>query len=122
METKFCIAHNYNHEEESWRWHSTKINRKKAYYCHQAIYCIGCKEVHLTDRFSRLTPQGWLCIKWTRPANLTPEQKAKNMSPEEVMSGVHLGASMLPQFKGKSSNNFSEDHRREVKALKEALG
>lgn len=116
--TKFCIVCKKKHQEDSYRWRKAEAG----FYCHHGIDCIGCKEIHYNDTgFTRINSQGSICGKWAKSAPPTMEQKMAGLSPEEVMSGVHLGNEMLPYFKGKSSNNYSEDRAKQTKELRDAL-
>ena len=47
-----------------------------------------------------------LCSKWTRPRSKSPQERAKNMSPADVLSGVHLGMDRQDVY---GSNNHQED-------------
>ena len=90
------------------------------------MLCAGCKKVHETTPYARTmtnpeTKQTeWYCQKWARPKISTPEEKAKNMSPEEVMSGVHMG---MDRVKGmeKDSEDYHVEHAQQQQFLDEAL-
>jgi uncharacterized protein YeaC (DUF1315 family) len=128
---QYCIVCKKKHlasESGSWpdMWTKKKIGRKTVYYCRHGIDCTGCGFIHYNDTgFTRSYIKDGerveLCGKWAKGNATTPEQRMANMSPEEVMSGVHLGNEMLPYFKGKSSNNYSDEVREQRKELKEAL-
>mgnify|MGYP007071571373 CR=1 FL=1 len=127
MESHFCIVCKKDHEDDDWRWTEIKIKGKKKFYCHHGINCAGCKEIHYNNTY--LTKIKYedgkkieICGKWfgSKPSMA---QKVSNMSPQEVMSGVHLG---MDEQKGLfRKETLRDDHsilqKRAIKELKEKL-
>ncbi len=121
----FCFGCKIKHtldDVSGWSWTEAKVNNKTVRYCRLCLNCDGCKKIHKYSFGFRSSPAGTFCDKWYKSAPLTLEQKEANMSPEEVMSGVQHGNPLLGVFKGKSSNNYSEEVKEQQKELKEALG
>lgn len=107
MIIKQCYVCVKKHAEEDWRWKRKRIGKKRVWYCHSGIDCAGCQTLHFNDTYkSRTTIDGsQYCGKWYNSAP-TPQQKMKNMSPEEVLSGSHYG---LPNQFGRQSNDYTRD-------------
>lgn len=116
METKKCYVCNKKHEEESYRWKRKRIGNKRVWYCHSGIDCAGCGFLHFNDTYkARMTADGKAyCGKWFSSSS-TPQQRMKNMSPEEVLSGSHYG---LPNQFGRQSEDYTpqvkQGQRKEV--------
>ena len=84
-------------------------------------YCTYCKKKHKHYNW-RFTGKETICGEYWRP-RLTMAQKVANMSPQEVLSGVHLG---MDEQKGLFREETMRDdwgkmHAQEVKDLYEAL-
>lgn len=125
-----CIGCKKVHEEEEWRWRSMKLDGKTVYWCHTSLACEGCKTIHPRNGFSRsyTNPSrvfpGYsleICSIWARPTKLTPQQKMKNMSPEDVLSGVPFGGERASFFGEDSRTDWSSQHKEEVGELTGAL-
>ena len=89
--------------------------------------CYGCKTIHKTTGYAKgiNNPDGsketvWLCSKWAKPSAPTPQQKAQNMSPEEVMSGVHYGMDRVKSM-SHDSEDWSVEHKQQLDYLNEVL-
>lgn len=118
---RYCVGCDETHQEEDWRWHKKKIKGKTKWYCHKAIYCIGCKKIHTTAEVggAKSINSGWICRKWYDGSS-TKEQRMANMSSEEILSGVQHG---LPNQFSTSSEDYTpavrKQQRQEVlKALR----
>jgi len=89
-------------------------------------YCIACEKRHEHSfwkaRFDhRLNRIVYICGDHYRN-RLTPEQKMKNLSPEEVMSGVHQGNKLDKNvFKKESREDWGTEYRRGVGELSQDL-
>lgn len=120
---EYCIGCKKKHEIQLGFWWCKDPDGN--FYCKDHFYCSGCQKVHERGFYiSHRTINGvtgWFCEKWYRQRSKSPEQKAKNMSPEEVMSGCHYG--MDRQDYGYEAKNFdhSQVHSEQVKSLGEAL-
>lgn len=126
----YCIGCKKIHSEESWRWGTILVASRKRYFCHDSLACEGCKVVHPRNGFSRcyteksrLFPGRSLevCAIWARPTKLTPQQKMKDMSPEDVLSGVPFGGERASFFGEDSRTDWSQEHKEGVGALTGAL-
>jgi hypothetical protein len=120
---RFCIACGKKHPEADWRWTEVKIKGKKKYFCHHGINCYGCQKIHYNDTgATRMDSRGSVCGKWFGNTKKSPEEKMKNLSPQEVMSGVQYG---MPEQKIFRPDVANEDHhtvhQRQMKDLKEAV-
>lgn len=133
--TKYCAGCKKRHSVEvgGWEgWSSSEINGKKVYFCRKHMHCVGCGTIHERTGFSRHRTKehpetgeklgGWWCEKWERPAALTPEQRMANMSPQEVVSGVHLGMDRQEVW-GEDTDDWSRTSERTegLKELEEVL-
>lgn len=109
---KYCTGCKKKHEiQEGYYWSKDKAG---GYYCRLHVECVGCKKVHPITPYMKHAKRvhdetgeeidGWWCDKWVKPKSLTPEQKMANMSPAEVMSGVHYG--MDKQDYGHEADNY----------------
>lgn len=90
------------------------------------MWCAGCQAIHESTPFARAVTNPvtketeWYCQKWAKPKIATPEEKAKNMSPEEVMSGVHMGMDRVKAM-GKDSEDYHVEQQQQQEFLDEAL-
>ena len=118
-----CIVCHKIHSEDNWGWTEVNIEGKKKYYCRHGINCYGCQKIHYNDTgATRMDTRGSICGKWIGSTSKTPQEKIKNLSPQEVMSGVQYG---LPEQKIFRPDVANEDHRtvhqRQMRDLKEAV-
>ena len=121
--THYCIVCHKRHSDLYWRWTKVKIKGKVRYYCGHGIDCYGCKKIHYNDTGrEKIDADGhhW-CGKWFTTSK-TPEQKIRNLSPQEVMSGVQYGMDEVKVFRPETvREDHSTIHKRKIKGLKEAL-
>lgn len=128
---RYCVGCKKKHEiQDGFVWQQTKggVN-----YCKKHIECVGCGTVHERTPYLKYATKvhmdtgeklsGWWCEKWVRPATPSLQQKMNNLSPGEVMSGVHLGMDYQRDIYGSTSNqeDHSVEHSRQVQQLSEAL-
>ena len=121
---KYMGGHRVEIKEEEHSFGKDKHTGKpKA--CDRCIKCVGCKKIHEKTMFMKhktgFNGLGWYCDKWGKGGTLTPEQKMKNMSPEDVVSGVQYGYERDKSYGEDSKTGFIEEHAAEVKAFKEAI-
>ena len=90
------------------------------------MWCAGCQMIHESTPFARTmtNPETketeWYCQKWAKPKIATPEERAKDMSPEEVMSGVHMGMERVKGL-GNDSEDYHVEQARQKTFAEEAL-
>lgn len=131
--TRYCRGCKKRHGMivDAWNsWNHKIINGKEVYWCKKHFFCVGCNAVHQVTSYSRhckrihpktgIELDGWWCEKWVNTPVLTPEQKMANMSPQEVVSGVHLGAERQEVW-GKDTEDFGTIRAQQLPELEEAL-
>lgn len=126
---RYCQACKKRHslEVSSWvDWDKKILGKKTVYYCPKGMDCAGCKMIHTrTPSITHCTRQdretgekitGWYCEKWVGSSPPSMAQRMSGMSPQDVVSGVHLG---MPRQEiwGKDT----EDYSTEVAPLKQEL-
>lgn len=83
--------------------------------------CYGCGFIHKNETgFTRIDSRGHICGKWAKSSSPSMSKRIENMSPEEVMSGMHFGAERDPSLP-QDSENYSKVHNEQVKELQEVL-
>lgn len=121
----YCIGHKQKIElQQDWQWSVVKVQGSKRYICNKCIYCEGCKEYHTIGKYGGAKGYGnpikYVCFKWSKATPPSMEKRIANLSPEEVMSGVHLGNERASYFK-KDTNDWGKDHQKQKEELGNAL-
>ncbi len=117
-----CFGCGITHLDKSYRWKSRMEGKKKIWWCGSCVDCGGCQKIHKNDTGRTLiigsgADKIELCGKWYKsPSSI--EKKVRDLSPEEVLSGVQYG---LPQTYKGNSNDHSTEKRAAIKSLKKSL-
>jgi len=125
--THFCEACQVKHTfiENKWPfWNYKEQNGKKIYWCNKGIDCAGCKKIHKRIGITKTVdlPDGrvlWLCNKWFKKHG-NGEIDWENWSPQEVMSGVHMGFDRDKEY-GPDTENHSIVMAEQKGQMEEAL-
>lgn len=97
-------------------------------------YCHACHKVH-RDIFWKYRPIDikaprtgrieskyvHICGEYERPQAMSAQKKMESYSPAEVLAGVPFGGKLEGSSKNYSEEDWSKEHAREVKQIKEAL-
>ena len=97
---------------------------KPIFYCNKGIDCAGCKKVHKKNGITKGInhPSGktlWLCAKWVDKFG-NGEIDWETWSPQEVMSGVHLGEDRDKVY-GEDTENHDIVQGAQVEAMEQSL-
>lgn len=132
----YCVACNEEHtfiEDQPPFWKEKKIKSRvlgesyshTVYYCNKGIDCAGCKSIHqrtpVTKNFTNpdTGETYWVCNKWFKTTG-NGEIQWDNWSPQEVMSGVHLGEARVERL-GKDTEDHSIVQSQQVEDLGQVL-
>lgn len=121
----YCIGHKQKLElQEDWAWSIVRIQGVKKYVCNKCIYCEGCKEYHPIGKYGGAKgyghPTKFICFNWTKPNKPSMAKRMEGMSPEDVMSGVHMGNERA-SYLGEDTNDWGKDHKQQKEELGNAL-
>lgn len=125
--THYCQACQTKHtfiENQFPFWKSKEHNGETLYWCNKGIDCAGCKTIHPKTGITKGLehPSGktiWLCNKWFKRYG-TGDIDWDIWSPQEVMSGVHLGEERDAAY-GADSENHSIVQGEQVQNMTQAL-
>lgn len=125
--THYCEACQTKHtfiENQFPFWKSKPHNGKTIYWCNKGIDCAGCKTVHTKNGITKglSHPSGktiWLCSKWFKRHG-SGQIDFSQWSPQEVLSGVHLGEQRDPEY-GADTEDHSIIHAEQEGKMEEAL-
>lgn len=124
--THYCTACQKEHTfiENEWPfWNSKEVNGETIYWCNKGIDCAGCKKVHKRNGITKSKEKNgttlWICAKWIN-GHGNGEIDWDMYSPQEVMSGVHLGMKRDKVY-GEDTENHDIVHAEEVKAVDQEL-
>ncbi len=120
-----CFGCLKTHTDKAYRWKSRILvdGGKKIWWCGSCVDCGGCRKIHFNDTGRTLiigngAERIEMCGRWYQSPSPSIKKKMENLSPEEVLSGVHLG---LPQTYKGQSNDHSFEKKAAVKELKKSL-
>lgn len=125
--THHCSACNKKHSlsEDDWEFWSHKIDEhdNDVWWCNKGIDCAGCQKVHKKNGQTKLVshPSGktiYLCAKWAKFGN--GQIDWDTWSPQEVMSGVHLGMERDKVY-GADTENHDIVQSEQEEAMDQAL-
>lgn len=120
----YCVGHKTHLDIDEWLWHEFKDKGQTKYYCNKCIECVGCKEIHPLGKNGGAKgfgdPMKWICYKWSKPSAKPMSKRIMDMSPEDVMSGVHLGNERASYFE-KDTNDWGSEHKKQKEDLGNAL-
>jgi len=125
--THYCTACKTEHTfiENEWPfWNLKMIDEKPVFWCNKGLDCAGCKTVHRKNGITKSYnhPSGmtlWLCAKHIN-GHGNGEIDWDMYSPQEVMSGVHLGMEREKVY-GEDTENHDIVHAQELEAVDQTL-
>jgi len=124
--THYCQACKKKHSLDNTFsfWKSKQHNGKTIWWCNKGIDCAGCKTVHAKTGITKGLPHPsgktlWFCSKWFKRHG-NGEIDFEQWSPQEVMSGVHLGFDREERF-GADTENHDIVHGQQEGEMKQAL-
>jgi len=124
--THYCEACKEKHTliENQWPfWNQKNQDGRVVFWCSKGIDCVGCKKIHKREGIIKGRPgehgTQWYCDRHFKTHG-NGEVVWENYSPQEVLSGVHMGFERDKVY-GEDTEDHTIVHNQQLKEYEQAL-